>query len=106
MIVRKVSDSASWDGITIGLADAILTMMRVLDDRISKEAKRLRRKRERSDDEDWTWLSQEVQDAMSDLKHSDVAERLLYKADVQAMEIIREAAALLKRDAGDLVANG
>lgn len=90
----KEVESDSWDGITIGLAESIITIARVLNKRMKLEARRMRR---RSDLQivEWEWFSQEVQDAMTDLRHNDALRDLFYPGDRMAMDIITSAAALL-----------
>jgi hypothetical protein len=101
---RSPIDSKSWDGITIGLIDAVQSILAVLNERIAREAKRLKR---RPDDE-WAWFSPDVQEALTDLRHCEAAQTLLYHGDAEAMDIIRRAADALRRptDGGEAVQLG
>jgi hypothetical protein len=85
----RVIESESWNGITIGLIDAILSVAKMLNERIAAETKRLKL----TDEE---WLSEEVQEALADLRHSADIKMLIAPENEKAMAIIREAAALIK----------
>lgn len=85
-------DKVAWDKQTIEMVDALLTHGRILRDRLQTEYRRLRR----LPDDEWEWLSDEVQEAISDLRHNDVFTDLLYPRDNVAMELITRAAELLR----------
>ncbi len=72
------------------MVDAIITMAVVLQERLKAEARR----HKRSADE-WSWHSQEVQDALQDLQHNEAVRSLLWPRDDVAMDIIHRAAAAL-----------
>jgi len=93
--MAKILECKSWDGVTIGLIDALLSISRALTERVEAETERLKK----TDDQ---WLSNEVQEALSDLRHDDVLKALIYPQDIEAARIIREAAVLIKtRDASN-----
>ena len=81
-----------WDKQTIEMVDALLTHGRILRDRVHAECRRLKR----LPDNEWQWLSEEVQHARTDLRHSDAFRDLLYPRDNDTMDLIARAADLLR----------
>jgi hypothetical protein len=82
----------AWNQQTIEMIDALLTSGRLLRDRLHREYRRLKR----LPDDEWEWLSDDVQEAISDLRHNDIFTDLLYPRDNAAMKLINEAAELLR----------
>lgn len=85
-------DAAAWNAQTIEMIDALLTHGRILRDRLHAEYRRLKR----LPDDQWEWLSEDVQEAVTDLRHSDIFTDLLYPRDNIAMDLINRAAELMR----------
>ena len=83
------SEAASRDGITIGMIDAIITLANALHERLMADSKRFKRSEDR-------WFSEDIQDALSDLRHNMTINSLLYPRDESSMALINEAAERLK----------
>jgi len=86
-VLPQTIECTSTDGITIGLIDAIITLAVVLNERLEKQAKRMKR----SPDE-YEWFSEDVRNALCDLAGNPAVKRLLFPRDEKAMAIIHEAA--------------
>lgn len=98
-VKSEVGECKSWDGITIGLIDAIITIANVLNPRLQAEARKMKKLGEKDTDLEWLWFSQEVQDAMSDLLLNESVQQLLYPRDEKMMDIIYKSAETLKKAA-------
>lgn len=87
---KRVIECKSWDGVTIGLIDSMLAISRVLVERLHAEQARLKAI------QDGPWFSEDVQEALADLRHDDCIGELIYPGNTEAMRLIHEAAALIK----------
>lgn len=90
--VAVLVECKSRDGITIGLADAIMTLANVLLQRVLSENRRL--KRDKSDE--FAWHSQPVQDALHDLQMNKALRALIYPYDEESSKIIIAATKAMK----------
>lgn len=85
-------ECSSHDGITIGLIDAMITLANTLNERLEREARRMKR---RNNPIEWEWFSDDVQAALTDLAGNKAVQNLLHPYDENAMRIIREGARLI-----------
>ncbi len=69
----RLIECTSRDGVTIGLVDALISIANVLTERLEAEAKRMKRSS--------VEFSQEVQDALTDLRHHAALTGLIYHHD-------------------------
>ncbi len=92
-------DAKSRDGITIGMVDAILSLANALTERLAAEQRRHNRRRAhpKTEDDEWSWHSEPVREALSDLAGNKALKSLMYPRDERVMRILHEAAALRQR---------
>jgi hypothetical protein len=95
LIEAATAECASPDGITIGLVDALITVARILHNRLQSEATKLK-----ESDEEFAWFSPEVLEALADLRSNEAIRALMYPRDEVAMKLIHEAAELLAKRPG------
>jgi len=88
---KRIIECTSHEGVTIGLIDSIMILGDVLAERLALDILRMK------EDIDSEGFSEDVENALTDLRFHKNFKSLLYPRDEVAMEIISRAAKLLPK---------